>query len=101
MAALRAAASRRACHVPTNSTVVRLSPVDTDQGVLSVQGSMMTSWQGYVRQHGQRKCTGRYLHGRWGDAQNAGSVTLFDTDRPFAAANLRLAALLRMTCFRR
>jgi N-acetylmuramoyl-L-alanine amidase len=96
MALLRARGYRIVVSRTQDNTVVRLTPVDLSDGVLSLHGS-----------HDDvvaRDVCGNLAHAdalvgiymdAGGSSQNAGSVTVYDTDRPFATANTRLAGLLQ------
>jgi N-acetylmuramoyl-L-alanine amidase len=79
-----------------DTTVVRLTPVDMSQGVLSVLGSHDDV---VARDVCADLAHADALVGIYMDAgastRDAGSVTLYDTARPFAAANLRLATLVQ------
>ena len=96
MAILRARGYRVVVSRTANTTVLRLGPADTDSGVLSVQGS-----HDDVVAHDvcANLAKADALVGIYMDAgqspQDAGSVTLYDTARPFAAANQRLAGLVQ------
>lgn len=79
-----------------NTTVLRLGPVDTDSGVLSIQGSHddVVARDTCANLAKADALVGIYMD-TGGSPQNAGSVTLYDTARPFAAANQRLAGLVQ------
>ncbi len=96
MALLRSQGFRVVVSRTLDSTVVRLTPVDLSQGVLSVQGSHDDV---VARDVCANLANADALIGIYMDAgatsQNAGGVTLYDTARPFAAANSRLATLVQ------
>ena len=96
MALLRARGYRVVVSRTQDSTVVRLTTGDTTDGVLSLQGSHDDV---VARDACANLAKADALVGIYMDAgttsQNAGSVTVYDTDRPFSQANLRLAGLLQ------
>jgi N-acetylmuramoyl-L-alanine amidase len=97
MAVLRAQGYRVVVSRTLDTTVVRLTPADlSSEGLLSVQGSHDDV---VARDVCANLANADALVGIYMDAgsstQNAGSVTLYDTARPFAAANLRLATLVQ------
>jgi N-acetylmuramoyl-L-alanine amidase len=96
MALLRARGYRVVVSRTQDSTVVRLTPTDTSDGVLSLQGSHDDV---VARDVCANLAKADALVGIYMDAgassQNAGSVTVYDTDRLFSQANLRLAGLLQ------
>jgi N-acetylmuramoyl-L-alanine amidase len=96
MALLRARGYRVVVSRTQDSTVVRLTTGDTSDGVLSLQGSHDDV---VARDACANLAKADALVGIYMDAgatsQNAGSVTVYDTDRPFSQANLRLAGLLQ------
>jgi N-acetylmuramoyl-L-alanine amidase len=96
MALLRSQGFRVVVSRTLDTTVVRLTPADTSEGVLSVQGAHDDV---VARDVCANLAQADALVGIYMDAgattQNAGSVTLYDTARPFAAANDRLAGLLQ------
>lgn len=95
MALLRAKGYRVVVSRTGDTTVVRLGAKDTDQGVLSLQGSHDDV---VARDRCADLARATVLVGiamDSGDASNAGSVTVYDADRPFSASNSRLATLLQ------
>lgn len=96
MALLRAQGYRVVVSRTLDSTVVRLTPADMSEGVLSVQGSHddVVARDVCANLADADALVGIYMDAG-ASAQNAGSVTLYDTARPFAAANLRLATLVQ------
>lgn len=96
MALLRAHGYRVVVSRTQDTTVVRLAPGDTDEGVLSLQGSFDDV---SARDVCANLAKADVLVGIYMDAgsssQNAGSVTLYDTDRSFSGSNARLAGLLQ------
>jgi N-acetylmuramoyl-L-alanine amidase len=79
-----------------DTTVLRLGPADTDEGVLSELGSHDDV---AARDVCANLARANLLVGVYQDAggtqQNAGSVTVYDPDRPFSNDNLKLANLLQ------
>jgi N-acetylmuramoyl-L-alanine amidase len=79
-----------------DTSVVKLTPADLSDGVLSLQGSHDDV---LARDVCANLAQANALVGIYMDAgassQNAGSVTVYDADRPFATANSRLAGLLQ------
>jgi N-acetylmuramoyl-L-alanine amidase len=79
-----------------DTTVLRLGPADTDEGVLSELGSHDDV---AARDVCANLARADLLVGVYQDAggtqQNAGSVTVYDPDRPFSNDNLKLANLLQ------
>ena len=97
MALLRAQGYRVVVSRTLDSTVVRLTPADmSSAGLLSVQGSHddVVARDACADLAHADALVGIYMDAG-ASTQNAGSVTLYDTARPFAAANLRLASLLQ------
>jgi len=97
MALLRSQGYRVVVSRTLDSTVVRLTPAElSSEGLLSLQGSHDDV---VARDVCANLANADALVGIYMDAgastQNAGSVTLYDTARPFAAANLRLATLVQ------
>ena len=96
MALLRAKGYRVVVSRTGDTTVLRLGPQDVDQGALTLLGSHDDV---VARDQCANDAHANVLVGIYFDAggtpQNAGSVTAYDPDRPFAAANLRLATLLQ------
>jgi N-acetylmuramoyl-L-alanine amidase len=96
MALLRAKGLRVVVSRTKDSTVVRLTPGEESGGVLTLQGSHDDV---VARDVCANDAKARVLVGIYFDAgatpQNAGSLTAYDTARPFAAANLALATLVQ------
>jgi N-acetylmuramoyl-L-alanine amidase len=96
MAILRAHGFRVVVSRTGNSTVLKLGAGDTDGKLLSLQGSHDDV---AARDVCANMAKANLLVGLYMDAgaspQNAGSVAAYDTDRPFSAANLKLATLLQ------
>jgi N-acetylmuramoyl-L-alanine amidase len=95
-ALLRASGFRVVVSRTTNSTVLRLRPADVYGGTLSLRG---THDDVAARDVCANLARANVLVGIYFDAraspQTAGSLTAYDTARPFAAANIRLAGLLQ------
>lgn len=97
MAILRSQGYRVVVSRTLDSTVVRLTPADlSSEGLLSVQGSHddVVARDVCANLANADALIGIYMDAG-ASAQNAGSVTLYDTARPFAAANLGLATLVQ------
>jgi N-acetylmuramoyl-L-alanine amidase len=79
----------------TATTVVRLTAGDVSDGVLTVQGSHddVAARDVCANQSHANILIGIYFDA--GSANNAGSVTGYDTARPFEADNLKLATLVQ------
>jgi N-acetylmuramoyl-L-alanine amidase len=79
-----------------DTTVVRLTPADTDEGVLSLTGSHddVVARDECADLGKADALVGIYMDAG-ATASNAGSVTVYDADRPFAAANQQLATLVQ------
>ncbi len=79
-----------------DTTVVKLGPGDTDGQLLTLQGSHddVAARDVCANKAGARLLVGIYMDAG-GSAQNAGSITTYDTSRPFADANLKFAQLLQ------
>jgi N-acetylmuramoyl-L-alanine amidase len=95
MEILRAQGYRVVVSRTQNTSVVRLGPADASGGVLTVQGAFddVTARDVCANLAGADILIGIYMDaGSWGDA---GCLTGYDADRPFAADNLRLATLLQ------
>jgi N-acetylmuramoyl-L-alanine amidase len=77
------------------TTVVRLGPGDESDHELTVQGvhADVTARPECADKAGANVLVGIYMNG--GYYGEAGCLTAYDPDRPFAAANLRLATLLQ------
>jgi len=96
MAILRAHGFRVVVSRTENSTVLKLGPGDTDGQLLSLQGSHddVAARDVCANKAGADLLVGIYMDAG-ASAQNAGSVTTYDTDRSFSAANLKFATLLQ------
>jgi N-acetylmuramoyl-L-alanine amidase len=96
MAILRAEGFRVVVSRTEDSTVVKLGPGDTDGQQLSLQGSHddVAARDVCANMAHANLLVGIYMDAG-GSPQNAGSVTTYDTDRPFSAANLTFASLLQ------
>jgi len=96
MAILRAQGFRVVVSRTTSSTVVRLGDGDVSAGALTLQGSHddVVARDVCANQAKADVLIGIYLDAGSSQA-NAGSVTAYDTDRPFSTENLRLATLLQ------
>src|ERR1700689_275251 len=96
MGLLRADGFRVVVSRTSASTVVRLGPADVSGGLLTLQGSHDDV---AARDVCANDAKADVLVGIYFDAnqspQTAGSLTAYDADRPFAAANLKLANLLQ------
>ena len=79
-----------------NSTVARIEPGDQSDGVFTVQGEHNDV---AARDDCANRARANILIGIYFDVgaspENAGSVTGYDTDRPFSSSNLRLATLVQ------
>jgi N-acetylmuramoyl-L-alanine amidase len=95
MALLRAQGYRVVVSRTQDTTVTRLTPADVDGGLLTVQGVVndVAARDACANLAGADVLVGIYMDS--GDPWNAGCVTGYDADRPFSAANLRLATLLQ------
>jgi N-acetylmuramoyl-L-alanine amidase len=95
MVLLRARGYRVIVSRTQNTTVTKLTPGDVDGGVLTVQGALADAAARDVCANlgGADVLVGIYMDS--GGPWNAGCVTGYDADRPFSAANLRLATLLQ------
>ncbi len=95
MALLRSDGYRVVVSRTQDSSVVRLSPEDMSDGVLSIQGAYDDV---VARDVCANLAKATVLIGIYMDSgtspDNAGSVTLYDADRPFSSANVALATLL-------
>jgi N-acetylmuramoyl-L-alanine amidase len=78
------------------TSVVKLTPADTDQGVLSLVGAHddVAARDVCANDAGANLLVGIY-YDAGGSADNAGGLTAYDADRSFSASNLRLANLLQ------
>ncbi len=98
MAFLRARGYRVVVSRTKDTTVVRLSADDVDGQLLSLQGAHddVVARDVCANLAGADALIGIYMDAS--DASRAaGSVTLYDADRPFSNENLRLAGLLQST----
>jgi N-acetylmuramoyl-L-alanine amidase len=78
------------------TSVVKLTPADTDQGVLSLVGAHddVAARDVCANDADADLLVGIY-YDAGGSADNAGGLTAYDADRPFTTSNLRLANLLQ------
>jgi N-acetylmuramoyl-L-alanine amidase len=95
MTILRAQGYRVVVSRTQDTTVTKLTPGDVSGGVLTVQGSFndVAARDVCANLAHADVLIGIYMDS--GDPWNAGCVTGYDADRPFSAANLRLATLLQ------
>lgn len=95
MASLRAAGFRVVVSRTRSTTVLRLGPGDASGGVLTVEGSHedLLARDACANDAEANLLVGIYLNA--GARGEAGCVTGYDSVRPFAAENLRLAKLLQ------
>jgi N-acetylmuramoyl-L-alanine amidase len=95
MALLRARGFRVVVSRTRDSTVVRLGSGDLSDGELSLQGAHddVAARDVCANLAKAKVLVGIYMDA--GSADNAGSVTAYDPDRPFAAANQKFAAILQ------
>ncbi len=95
MAILRAQGYRVVVSRSQDTTVTRLTPADVSGGLLTAQGVVNDVGARDVCANlaGADVLVGIYMDS--GNPANAGCVTGYDADRPFSAANLRLATLLQ------
>jgi N-acetylmuramoyl-L-alanine amidase len=95
MALLRAQGYHVVVSRTQNTTVAKLTPGDVDGGVLTVKGVLadVAARDMCANLGGADVLVGIYMDS--GGPWNAGCVTGYDADRPFSAANLRLATLLQ------
>jgi len=96
MTLLRAKGYRVVVSRTEASTVLRLGPADTDAGVLSVLGAHddVAARDVCANDSGANILVGIYFDAGV-SSENAGSITAYDADRPFSAANIKLAGLLQ------
>jgi N-acetylmuramoyl-L-alanine amidase len=96
MALLRERGYRVVVSRTEDTTVLRLGPADTDGGVLSEIGSHddVAARDVCANLAKADLLIGVYMDAG-GTAENAGSVTVYDPDRPFSQANANLANLLQ------
>jgi N-acetylmuramoyl-L-alanine amidase len=94
-ATLRARGYRVVVSRTANTAVTRLTAGDTDGDLFTVQGSFndVAARDVCANLAKANVLVGIYMNS--GEPWNAGSVTGYDADRPFAADNLRLATLLQ------
>jgi N-acetylmuramoyl-L-alanine amidase len=95
-ALLRARGYRVVVSRTTDASVVRLTPADVSGQELSLQGAHddVAARDECANRAGANVLVGIYFDSG-GSAQDAGSLTAYDADRPFAASNLRLANLVQ------
>ena len=95
-ALLRADGYRVVVSRTTDSSVVRLTPADLSGDVLSLQGAHddVAARDQCANLSGASVLVGIYFDSG-ASASDAGSVTTYDTARPFSAADLRLADLVQ------
>lgn len=93
---LRADGYRVVVSRTANTSVVRLSPADVSGTELSLQGAHddVAARDQCANLAGAQALVGIYFDSG-ASAQNAGSLTTYDTARPFAADNVRLANLVQ------
>ena len=93
---LRADGYRVVVSRTAGTNVVRLTPADRSDGVLSLQGAHddVAARDVCADLAGARVLVGIYVDSG-GSPADGGSVTTYDTARPFGSANLRLATLLQ------
>jgi N-acetylmuramoyl-L-alanine amidase len=96
MALLRAKGFRVVVSRTGASTVLRLGPGDTDGQLLTLQGAHddVAARDVCANDAKAQVLVGIY-YDAGGSSQNAGSITAYDADRPFASANLKLANLVQ------
>jgi N-acetylmuramoyl-L-alanine amidase len=96
MALLRAKGFRVVVSRTTDSTVLRLGPADVYEGTLSLQGAHddVAARDVCANLAKANVLVGIYFDAS-GSPQTAGSLTAYDTARPLAAANIKLAGLLQ------
>jgi N-acetylmuramoyl-L-alanine amidase len=92
---LRAAGFRVVVTRTASTSIAKLTPSDVDGQLLTVQGSHneVVARVQCANMAQASALVGLYLDS--GSAGEAGCVTVYDADRPFAAANQRLAQLLQ------
>jgi N-acetylmuramoyl-L-alanine amidase len=95
-AILRARGFRVVVSRTANTIVLKLGPGDTDGQLLSLQGSHddVAARDVCANMADADLLVGIYMDAG-GSPQNAGSVTTYDTDRPFSADNFAFATLLQ------
>ena len=96
MAILRAEGLQVVVWRTENTTVLKLGPGDTDGQLLSLVGAHddVAARDVCANRAHANLLVGIYMDAG-GSPQNAGSVSIYDTDRPFSAANLQFATLLQ------
>jgi N-acetylmuramoyl-L-alanine amidase len=96
MALLRAQGFRVVVSRTGDSTVVRLSPLDESDGVLTLQGVFddVAARARCANDAEASALVGIYFDAG-GSSLDAGCLTAYDTDRSFSAANLKLATLVQ------
>ena len=96
MSILRAHGFRVVVSRTKDTTVLRLGPGDTDGQLLSLLGSHddVAARDICANMAHADLLIGIYMDAG-GSPQDAGSVSIYDTDRPFSTANLKFAALLQ------
>lgn len=96
MAILRSQGFRVVVSRTKDTTVVKLGSGDTDGQLLSLQGAHddVAARDVCANKAGAKLLVGIYMD-TGATTQNAGSVTAYDTTRPFSAANLTFATLLQ------
>jgi N-acetylmuramoyl-L-alanine amidase len=96
MALLRAKGFRVVVSRTTNSTVLRLAAADVSGGVLTLRGAHddVAARDVCANLAKANVLVGIYFDAS-GSPQTAGSLTAYDSARPFSAANHRLAGLLQ------
>jgi N-acetylmuramoyl-L-alanine amidase len=95
MAILRGQGYRVVVSRTQNTSVTKLTPSDVSGGLLTVQGAFndVAARDVCANMAGADVLVGIYMDS--GGPWNGGCVTGYDADRPFSAANLRLANLLQ------
>jgi N-acetylmuramoyl-L-alanine amidase len=93
---LRADGYRVVVSRTTNSSVVKLTAADRSGSELSLQGAHddVAARDVCANLSGAKALIGIYFDAG-GSTSNAGSLTTYDADRPFAAANVQLATLVQ------
>jgi len=96
MVTLRSRGFRVVVSRTKDTTVLKLGPGDTDGQLLSLLGSHddVAARDICANMADADLLVGIYMDAG-GSPQNAGSVATYDTDRPFAAANVKFATLLQ------
>ncbi len=96
MAMLRSDGYRVVVSRTGSSTVLRLGSADLSGGVLSLQGAHDdVAARAQCADDAKAQVLVGVYYNAGGSPQDAGSVTVYDADRPFAADNLRLADLVQ------